>query len=88
MCRLAANTFVSLDGILQTPGVPDEDRTGGFSLGGWSVNYWDDAMGQAMAEASDLYELLLGHGDVCDLCRAPGPPRRSRGPAHSLLRTR
>jgi dihydrofolate reductase len=60
MRRLVVNTFASLDGVMQAPGGPEEDRSGGFSLGGWSVNYWDDVMGQTMAESSGPHELLLG----------------------------
>jgi hypothetical protein len=40
--KLAVNTFMSLDGVMQSPGGPDEDPTGGFELGGWGVNYMDD----------------------------------------------
>jgi len=58
---LAVNTFMSLDGVMQSPGGPDEDPTGGFELGGWGVNYFDDEMMRRMAE-SGPYELLLGRG--------------------------
>jgi dihydrofolate reductase len=58
---LAINSFVSLDGVMQAPGGPDEDPTGGFTLGGWGVNYMDDEMMGEVAE-SDPYELLLGRG--------------------------
>jgi dihydrofolate reductase len=58
---LAVNTFVSLDGVMQAPGGPDEDPTGGFTLGGWGANYFDDEMLRQVAE-SDPYELLLGRG--------------------------
>jgi dihydrofolate reductase len=61
MRKLAVNTFVSLDGVMQAPGGPEEDPTGGFTHGGWSVNYWDDEMMGRVAEA-DPYELLLGRG--------------------------
>jgi dihydrofolate reductase len=44
MRRLIASTFVSLDGIMQAPGAPEEDPTGGFAFGGWTFNYWDDSM--------------------------------------------
>ena len=44
MRTLAVNTFISLDGVMQSPGGPDEDPTGGFELGGWGVNYFDDSM--------------------------------------------
>jgi dihydrofolate reductase len=58
---LAVNTFMSLDGVMQSPGGPDEDPTGGFHYGGWGVNYFDDEMMERMAE-SGSYELLLGRG--------------------------
>ena len=61
MRTLAINSFVSLDGVMQSPGGPDEDPTGGFELGGWGVNYMDEEMMGTVAE-SDPYELLLGRG--------------------------
>jgi hypothetical protein len=51
MRKLATSTFVTLDGVMQAPGGPEEDPTGAFAYGGWSVNYWDDMMGQIMGEA-------------------------------------
>jgi dihydrofolate reductase len=61
MRKLAVNSFISLDGVMQAPGGPDEDPTGGFEYGGWGVNYMDEEMMQSVAEA-DPYELLLGRG--------------------------
>jgi dihydrofolate reductase len=58
---LAVNTFISLDGVMQSPGGPDEDPTGGFTLGGWAVNYFDDQMMGRIAD-SGPYDLLLGRG--------------------------
>jgi dihydrofolate reductase len=61
MRKVIVSTFLSLDGVMQAPGGPAEDPTGGFTLGGWSVNFWDDAMGQRMAEAmTEPFDLLLG----------------------------
>jgi hypothetical protein len=37
--KILAATFVSLDGVMQAPGGPEEDPTGGFRYGGWTVNY-------------------------------------------------
>ena len=48
MRKLVTAAFVTLDGVMQAPGGPEEDPTGGFTLGGWTVNYWDEAMGQVM----------------------------------------
>jgi len=46
---------------MQAPGGPGEDDSDGFALGGWSVNYWDEQMGQVMGEAmSASFDLVLG----------------------------
>jgi dihydrofolate reductase len=61
MRKLVVSTFLTLDGVMQAPGGPEEDPTGGFTHGGWSVKYWDDVMGQQMAEAMGKpFDLLLG----------------------------
>ena len=61
MRKLKVSTFVTLDGVMQAPGGPDEDRSGGFTNGGWSVGYWDDRMGQVMGDFMGRpFELLLG----------------------------
>ena len=61
MRRLKVSTFVTLDGVMQAPGGPDEDRSGGFTKGGWSVGYWDDRMGQVMGDFMGRpFEMLLG----------------------------
>jgi len=61
MRKLIVSIFVTLDGVMQAPGGPGEDDSGGFEYGGWSVNYWDELMGQVMTEAmSAPFDLLLG----------------------------
>jgi dihydrofolate reductase len=61
MRQVIAATFLSLDGVMQAPGGPDEDPTGGFAHGGWIVNYWDDEAGRAIDEAmAQPFDLLLG----------------------------
>jgi dihydrofolate reductase len=61
MRKLIVQTFVTLDGVMQAPGGPGEDDSGGFEQGGWSVNYWDEQMGQVMDEAmSAPFDLVLG----------------------------
>jgi len=61
MRKIITTTFVTLDGVVQAPGGPTEDTTGGFAHGGWSVNYWDEMMGNVMSTFMELpFELLLG----------------------------
>jgi dihydrofolate reductase len=61
MRKLIVSTFLTLDGVMQAPGGPGEDDSGGFTHGGWSVNYWDDRMNQVMGEAmSRPFDLVLG----------------------------
>jgi dihydrofolate reductase len=61
MRKLIVSTFLTLDGVMQAPGGPQEDDSDGFALGGWSVHYWDEPMGQVMTEAmSTPFDLLLG----------------------------
>jgi dihydrofolate reductase len=61
MRKVKVTTFLTLDGVMQAPGGPEEDPSGGFTHGGWSVNYWDDRLDQEMAKfMKPPYELLLG----------------------------
>jgi len=61
MRKLVVGTFLTVDGVMQAPGGPDEDRESGFEHGGWSVNYWDDVMGQVIVELTlRAGALLLG----------------------------
>ena len=61
MRRVIVQTFLTLDGVMQAPGGPEEDDSGDFTHGGWSVNYWDDRMGEVMGAAMGVpFDLLLG----------------------------
>ncbi|MGP3982315.1 dihydrofolate reductase family protein [Streptomyces sp. KR80] len=61
MSKLVVSTFVSLDGIMQAPGGPNEDLEGGFEHGGWSVPYFDEDLGRIMVEQfAGMESLLLG----------------------------
>jgi dihydrofolate reductase len=61
MRKLAVNTIMSLDGVMQSPGGPEEDPTGGFTYGGWGAPYFDEEMMARVADSAP-YELLLGRG--------------------------
>ena len=61
MRRLTVATFTSLDGVMQAPGGPQEDSTGGFASGGWTAPHFDPALGGAMGEIFGRpFDLLLG----------------------------
>jgi dihydrofolate reductase len=61
MRKIVAGAFVSLDGVMQAPGGPEEDPTGGFKFGGWTAPYWDAVTAEAMGDSfSAPFELLLG----------------------------
>lgn len=61
MRSLIVLTFMTLDGVMQAPGGPGEDTSGGFRHGGWLVGYFDDFVGQEMArQMGREFDLLLG----------------------------
>ena len=61
MRKLIVSEFVSLDGVMQAPGGPDEDRDGGFEHGGWTMPYWHDSIGYSFgALMQDCDAILLG----------------------------
>jgi hypothetical protein len=54
MRQIIAATFTSLDGVMQAPGGPQEDPTGGFTLGGWTAPHFDEALGASLGEIFTL----------------------------------
>src|SRR6185369_14535064 len=61
MRKLIVLTFLTLDGVMQAPGGPEEDESGKFEYGGWSAPYWDNVMGEVMTEQmGHPFDLLLG----------------------------
>ncbi|WP_108882390.1 dihydrofolate reductase family protein [Anderseniella sp. Alg231-50] len=77
MRELAILTFVTLDGVMQAPAMPDEDRSGGFANGGWATPYWEEVMSQVGREAmAEPYDMLFGR-KTYDLFAAHWPEVRN-----------
>src|SRR5262245_24084679 len=93
MGTLTIATFMTLDGIMQAPGGPDEDRDGGFEYGGWSFPYFSEDMGEPIdhgvrqrlvlpARTPDLRDLRR------QLAQLPGPGRDDPVPAEQAAQVR
>jgi len=74
--RVVASEFMSLDGVVQAPGGPDEDTSGGFTHGGWSHPYFDpDVMGAVIGEFAERCEALLQGRRTYQVSAAAWPER-------------
>ncbi len=61
MRKIVVLEFITLDGVMQAPGGPEEDTSGDFKYGGWTAPYFDDFSGKVMAEQmKQPFSLLLG----------------------------
>ena len=61
MRKLIVLSFMTLDGVIQAPGAPEEDTSGGFTYGGWQAPYPDEIVGKVLTELwSEPFDLLLG----------------------------
>ena len=84
MRRIIAFELVTLDGVMQAPGRPDEDRRGGFDHGGWATSYADPIMGQAAQESmATTGGLLFGRRTYEDFYAVW--PNRSDNPFTEVL---
>ena len=84
MRQLIVAEHISLDGIIQSPGAPKEDPSGDFRLGGWTVPYTDEVIGEAMQDLfSQPFELLLGRRTY-DIWAAYWPHVRADSAGHGI----
>lgn len=60
MRKIIVLSFITLDGVMQAPGGPEEDTSGDFKYGGWTAPYFDEAAGEVMAKQMRPADLLLG----------------------------
>ena len=61
MRKLIAITQLTVDGVMQAPGGPEEDPSNGFTHGGWAMRFGDDVMRQVIDETIGEFDMLLGH---------------------------
>ena len=85
MRKIVVLSFVTLEGVMQAPGGPEEDKGGSFKWGGWSVEYWDDYLGKVMGEQMEKpFDLLLGR-KTYDIFAAYWPKMGNDNPAAASL---
>ncbi len=83
MRKLVVLTFISLDGVMQAPGGPEEDTSDGFKYGGWTVPYADEFSGTIMTEQMSMpFDLLLGR-KTYDIFAAYWPKQDPANPVAS-----
>ena len=93
MRKLIVSEFITLDGVIQAPGAPDEDRDNGFAHGGWTLPYWHDDIGKGMVSfIKNADAFLLGRRTYVEHAAAfePMPPGDLFGdlmnaPAHYVV---
>lgn len=82
MGKLVSTIFVTLDGVYQAPGGPQEDTTGGFTQGGWSFVYGDDDFGRFVGEVFDRAGAFLLGRRTYDIFASYWP--KVTDPAHPI----
>jgi dihydrofolate reductase len=85
MRKLVVGSFVTLDGVMQAPGSPDEDRDGGFAHGGWMVPYLDDRLVEIMTEWTTRAGAFLFGRRTYEIFAASWP--NATDPADAIAKT-
>ena len=86
MRKIIVLEFITLDGVMQAPGGPEEDTSDGFSYGGWTVPYMDESSGNIMGEQMALpFDLLLGR-KTFDIFAAYWPQHEANWPGINDVR--
>jgi hypothetical protein len=60
MRKIIVLSFITLDGVMQAPGGPEEDKSGGFKFGGWLAPFKDEIGGEVIKKQMEPADLLLG----------------------------
>lgn len=79
MRKIIVIEFVTLDGVIQAPGGPEEDNSGGFKFGGWTIPFFDKELGEIMGEQMKSSDLLLGR-KTYDIFASYWPQRSDQWP--------
>ena len=80
MRKIIVLTFMTLDGVMQAPGGPEEDASGSFKYGGWTVPYFDEFLGKVMDTQMDRpFDLLLGR-KTYEIFASYWPHHKDEGP--------
>lgn len=87
MRKLIINEQLSLDGVMQGPGGPEEDTSGGFKHGGWAMEYFDESMGKASALGMDSAGALLIGRRTYEIFAGYWPHQGDDAPFASFLNT-
>ena len=84
---ISVDLFITLDGVYQAPGGPDEDREGGFQFGGWQAPYFDDESGAAVGSGIERMDALLLGRKTYDIFAAYWPSQGGDDPIASTFNT-
>jgi dihydrofolate reductase len=83
--KIVVVNFMSLDGVMQGPGHPDEDRSGGFDHGGWVMPYIDEEWGKVFAEGSATTDALLFGRKTYEIMAAHWPHQPDDDPIAAMM---